>query len=60
MNLARKNERLANLGTASKEGNILDTNITQLNDIAFVNIEVKYHLQSQSKKYYYQSKSFLK
>ena len=45
----RTNERLANLRAASMEG-----------DIDFVNIEVKYHLESQSKKYYYQSNSFFK
>ena len=48
----RANERLANLGAASMEGDILDR---QLNDTDFVNIEVKYHLESQSKKHnYYQ------
>ena len=44
----RTNERLANLGAASMKGDI-----TQLNYIDFVNIEVKYHMESQSKKYYY-------
>ena len=43
----RTNERLANLGAASMEGDILDRQLTQLNDIDFVNIEVKYHLESQ-------------
>ena len=56
----RTNERLANLGAASMEDDILDRQLTQLNDIDFVNIEVKYHLESQSKKYYHQSNSFLK
>ena len=56
----RANGRLANLGAASMEGDILDRQLTQLNYIDFVNIEVKYHLESQSKKYYYQSNSFFK
>ena len=56
----RTNGRLANLGAASMEGDILDRQLTQLNDIDFVNIEVKYHLESQSKKYYYQPNSFFK
>ena len=53
------NERLANLRAASMESDILDRQLTKLNDIGFVNIEVKYHLESQSKKYYYESNSFL-
>ena len=56
----RTNERLANLGAASMEDDILDRQLTQLNDIDFVNIEEKYNLESQSKKYYYQSNSFFK
>ena len=32
--------------------------IAQLNDIAFLNFEVKYHLESQSKIDFYQSNSF--
>ena len=56
----RTNERLANLGAACMEGDILDRQLTQLNDIDFVNIEVKYHLESQIKKNYYQSNSFFK
>ena len=54
------NERLANLRAASMESDILDRQLTKLNDIGFVNIEVKYHLESQSKKYYYQPDSFFK
>ena len=42
------------------EDDILDRQLTQLNDIDFVNIEEKYNLESQSKKYYYQSNSFFK
>ena len=42
------------------EEDILDRQLTQLNDIDFVNVEVKYHLESQSKKYYFQSNSFFK
>ena len=56
----RTNERLANLGAASMEDDILDRQLTQLNDTDFVNIEEKYNLESQSKKYYYQSNSFFK
>ena len=56
----RTNERLANLGAASMEDDILDRQLTQLNDIDFVNIEEKYNLKSQSKKYYYPSNSFFK
>ena len=39
------------------EGDIL---ARQYNDIAFLNIEVKYHQESESKKHYYQSNSFFK
>ena len=42
------------------EGDVLDRQLTQLNDIDFVNIEVQYHLESQSKKYYYRSNSFFR
>ena len=56
----RTNERFANLGAACMEGDILDRQLTQLNDTDFVNIEVKYHLESQIKKNYYQSNSFFK
>ena len=34
-------------------------NITQLNYIGFVNIEVKYNLESRSKKYFYQPIKFI-
>ena len=44
----RTNERVVNLGAASMEDDILIGNIAQLNDIDFVNMEVKYHRESQS------------
>ena len=54
--MLRADERLANLGAVYMEGNIYWLgSITQLNDTAFLNVEVKYHLESQSKKYYYKS-----
>ena len=42
------------------EGDILDRQYNSVKCIGFVSIEVKYHLESQSKKYDYQSNSFLK
>ena len=56
----RTNERLANEGLLLWRATYWIGNIIQLNDTGFVNIEVKYHLESQSKKYYYQSNSFFK
>ena len=44
----RTNERLTNLGAASMKGDILDRQLTQTNDIDFVKIEVKYHLELPS------------
>ena len=35
-------------------------NMTRLNDIGVLNIEVKHHQESQSRKRHYQSKSFFK
>ena len=56
----RPNERVANLGAASMEDDILIGNIAQLNDI---DLEVKYHGSKISpgiSKCYYQSNSFFK
>ena len=58
MTMVRADERLANLGVVYVEGSLGD--MTRLNDIDFLNIEVKYHWESQSKKCHYQSNSFLK
>ena len=44
----RTNERVAQLGAASMEDDILIGNIAHLNDIDFVKMEVKYHRESQS------------
>ena len=56
----RGDERLANLRAASVEGDILDE---QYNSDKWywliMNIEVKYHVESQIKKYYCQSNLFL-
>ena len=47
--MVRIDERLANLEVVYMVGNILG-DITWLNDIGFLNIKVKYHRESQSKK----------
>ena len=49
----RADEGLANLGVVYMEGDLGD--MTRLNDIDFLNIEVKYHWKSQGKKCHYHS-----
>ena len=56
--MVRAEKRLANLGVVCMEDNKLAGNMTRLNDINFVNIEVKYHWESETRKYHYQSNSF--
>ena len=46
----RADESLANSVVTSVESDILDRQCNSFYDIGFVNIEVKYHLESQSKK----------
>ena len=56
--MVRADKILANLGVAYMEGDLGD--MTRLNDINFLNIDVKYHWESQSKKCPYHSNSFFK
>ena len=58
--MMRADERLANLGSFIWKAIYWLGDMTQLNDIGFLNNEAKYHWESQSKKCHYQSNSFFK
>ena len=57
--MVRADERLANLGVVYMEGDILARRYDSILS-GFLNIGVKYHQESQSKKFHYQSNSFSK